>query len=171
MKALKLTAVAMTLAASVASGSAYAQQKIGAANVQAIFQSLPQAATIQQSINAEFKDRIEEVNRMEKDLQYYLEKQKRDTATMSQQEITELEQKITSLRDEYVGKAQPLQRELERRSNEERNRLLGMIQQGINKVAEAENYDVILNAGAIAFIDDQYNVSQKVIEEVSKNAN
>ncbi|MCC2606048.1 OmpH family outer membrane protein [Planctobacterium marinum] len=161
----------MTLAASVASGSAYAQQKIGAANVQAIFQSLPQAATIQQSINAEFKDRIEEVNRMEKDLQYYLEKQKRDTATMSQQEITELEQKITSLRDEYVGKAQPLQRELERRSNEERNRLLGMIQQGINKVAEAENYDVILNAGAIAFIDDQYNVSQKVIEEVSKNAN
>lgn len=171
MKALKLTAVAMTLAASVASGSAYAQQKIGAANVQAIFQSLPQAATIQQSINAEFKDRIEEVNRMEKDLQYYMEKQKRDTATMSQQEITELEQQIKTLRDEYVAKAQPLQRDLERRSNEERNRLLGMIQQGINKVAEAENYDVILNAGAIAFIDEQYNVSQKVIEEVSKTAN
>ena len=171
MKALKLTAVAMTLAASVASGSAYAQQKIGAANVQAIFQSLPQAATIQQSINAEFKDRIEEVNRMEKDLQYYMEKQKRDTATMSQQEITELEQQIKTLRDEYVAKAQPLQRDLERRSNEERNRLLGMIQQGINKVAEAENYDVILNAGAVAFIDEQYNVSQKVIEEVSKTAN
>lgn len=171
MKALKLTAVAMTLAASVASGSAYAQQKIGAANVQAIFSSLPQAATIQQSINAEFKDRIEEVNRMEKDLQYYMEKQKRDTATMSQQEITELEQQIKTLRDEYVAKAQPLQRDLERRSNEERNRLLGMIQQGINKVAEAENYDVILNAGAIAFIDEQYNVSQKVIEEVSKTAN
>lgn len=171
MKALKLTAVAMTLAASVASGSAYAQQKIGAANVQAIFQSLPQAAAIQQSINAEFKDRIEEVNRMEKDLQYYMEKQKRDTATMSQQEITELEQQIKTLRDEYVAKAQPLQRDLERRSNEERNRLLGMIQQGINKVAEAENYDVILNAGAVAFIDEQYNVSQKVIEEVSKTAN
>lgn len=171
MKALKATAVAMTMAATLASGSAYAQQKIGVANVQGIFQSIPQAATIQQSITEEFKDDLEVVNRLEKDLQYYLEKQKRDTATMSQQEITELEQKLLSLREEYTAKAQPLQQNIQRRQNEERNRLLGMIQQGINKVAEAEDFDVILNAGAVTYIDQQFDVSQKVIEEISKSAN
>ena len=171
MKALKATAVAMTLAASLTSASAYAQQKIGVANVQAIFQSIPQAATIQQTIAEEFKDDLEVVNRLEKDLQYYLEKQKRDTATMSQQEIAELESKLLSLREEYAAKAQPLQQNIQRRQNEERNRILGMIQQGIDKVAQAEDYDVILNAGAVTYIDEQFNVSRQVIDAISKSAN
>ncbi|BDX07585.1 OmpH family outer membrane protein [Planctobacterium marinum] len=170
MKALKATAVAMTLAASLTSASAYAQQKIGVANVQAIFQSLPQAATIQQTINEEFKDEIQAIKQLESDLQYLMEKQRRDTATMSQQEITELEQELNKLREDYAAKAQPLQQNIQRRQNEERNRILGLIQQGIDKVAQAEEYDVILNAGAVTYIDEQFNVSRQVVEEINKSA-
>lgn len=168
MKRLNLTLAAAALAMSVASTSAMAQQKIGMVNVQGVLQSLPQAAAINQTITAEFKDQIEEVNRLEKDLQYYLEKQKRDTATMSQDEITELENKLLSLRDEYAAKAQPLQQNLQRRQNEERNKLVALIRQSINKLATDESYDVILQANSIAFIDPQHDLSQKVIEQVSK---
>lgn len=168
MKSLKLTAMAVTLAASLVTTGAYAQQKIGVVNVQEIFQRMPQAATIQQAITTEFKDEIEAVNRMEKDLQYFMEKQRRDTATMSPEEITQLEQQIISLRDEYAAKAQPLQQRMQQRSNEERNRLLALIQQSINAVAANESYDVILNAGAVTFITDEHNLSIKVIDELNK---
>lgn len=170
MKALKRSVMAMALAASMASGSVYAQQKIGVVNVQAVFQSIPQAASIQQTIADEFKDDIEVVNRMEKDLQYYMEKQKRDTATMSQDEITELENQIIALRDEYAAKAQPLQQNIQRRQNEERNKLLTLIQENVNKVAAAEEFDIVLNANAIIYREDALELSQKVVDAIVKDA-
>lgn len=170
MKALKRSVLAMAFAASMASGSVYAQQKLAVVNVQAIFQAIPQAATLQQTIATEFKDEIEVVNRLEKDLQYYMEKQKRDTATMSQDEIAELEKQIVSLREEYATKAQPLQQNIQRRQNEERNKLLALIQQGIDTVAQAEQYDFVLNAGAVTFTKEEHNISQKVIDAIVKDS-
>ena len=171
MKLFKRTAVAVTMAASMVSMGAQAQQKIGVVNVQQIFQSIPQAATIQQAINEEFKDDIESVKRLEKDLQYYMEKQKRDTATMSQDEIAKLEEQINNIRQEYADKAQPLQQNVQRRQTEERNKLLALIQTGITKIAEAEKYDVVLNAGAVTYIDEKLDLSRKVIDEISASEN
>jgi len=71
------------LTSAIASSAVFAEQKIGAVNVQGIFQAMPQAASIQASIAAEFKDKTEEVSRLEKDIKYYLEKNQRDAATMS----------------------------------------------------------------------------------------
>lgn len=160
-----LVAVAVML---VGLAQAHAAQKIGVVDVQSIFQSLPQAATIQQDIATEFKDQMEEIKRLEKDLQYYLEKQKRDTATMSEAEIKELEDKLLALRDDYAAKAQPLRQQMQARAGEERNKLLGLIKQSVDAVAAEENYDIILNAGAVAFIKDGNDLSQKVVDKVSK---
>ena len=111
------------LTTALTSSAAFAAQKIGAVNVQGIFQSMPQAAGIQEAIAAEFKDKTEEVSRLEKDIKYYLEKNQRDAATMSAKEKTELEGKIIALREEYTGKAQPLQQEIQKRLQEEQNKL------------------------------------------------
>ena len=145
-----------------------ADQKIGAINVQGVFQSMPQAANIQQDIGAEFKDRTEEVSRLEKDIKYYLEKNQRDAATMSAKEKKELEQKIIALRDDYTAKAQPLQKEIQARLQEEQNKLLGLIKQSIDTVAAKEKYDVILNANAVAFINEEHDISKLVLDQVSK---
>ena len=58
---------------------------------------------IQETIAAQFKDKTEEVSRLEKDIKYYLEKNQRDAATMSEKEKTELEGKIIALREEYTA--------------------------------------------------------------------
>lgn len=168
MKKLNTSLLAAAMAFTLTSTAAVAQQKVGVINVQGVFQSLPQAATIQQTITAEFKDQIEEVNRMEKDMQYYLEKQKRDTATMSQEEIKELETKILALRDEYAAKAQPLQQNIQRRTAEERNKLLALIKQSVDKLAADGDFDVVLNSNAVVYIDEQFDLSQSVIDQVSK---
>ena len=152
----------------MASSAVFAEQKIGAVNVQGIFQAMPQAASIQESIAAEFKDKTEEVSRLEKDIKYYLEKNQRDAATMSAKEKTELEDKIIALREEYTAKAQPLQKEIQARLQEEQNRLLGLIKQSIDAVASKEKYDVILNANSVAYINPDNDLSKLVLDQVSK---
>jgi outer membrane protein len=156
------------LTTAMASSAAFAAQKIGVVNVQGIFQAMPQAATIQESIGAQFKDKTEEVSRLEKDIKYYLEKNQRDAATMSAKEKTELEGKIIALREEYTAKAQPLQQEIQNRLKEEQNKLLGLIKQGIDSVAAKGKYDVILNANSVAYINPELDVSKLVLEQVSK---
>lgn len=156
------------ISAAVFSSTAIAEQKIGAVNVQGIFQSMPQAASIQQDLAAEFKDKTEEVSRLEKDIKYYLEKNQRDAATMSAKEKAGLEKKINEMRDEYTAKAQPLQQEVQSRLKEEQNKLLGYIKQSIDVIAAKEKYDVILNANAVAFINPDNDISKQVLEQVSK---
>ena len=152
----------------MASTSVFAEQKIGAVNVQGVFQAMPQAADIQETIAAQFKDKTEEVSRLEKDIKYYLEKNQRDAATMSAKEKTELEGKIIALREEYTAKAQPLQQEIQKRLQEEQNKLLGLIKQGIDAVASKEKYDVILNSNSVAFINPGNDISKLVLEQIGK---
>lgn len=159
---------AAILGSSMLSSAAMAAQKIGVVNVQGIFQSLPQAAVIQENIRNEFKDQIEEIGRMEKDIKYYMEKRERDAATMSDAERKELEEKLISLRDEYAGKTQPLQQQIQTRQGEERDKLLGLIKQAIDGIAEKENYDLVLNANAVAYMAEANNLSQQVVDQVSK---
>jgi outer membrane protein len=156
------------LTTTMASSAVFAEQKIGAVNVQGIFQAMPQAASIQESIAAEFKDKTEEVSRLEKDIKYYLEKNQRDAATMSTKEKTELEGKIIALREEYTVKAQPLQKEIQARLQEEQNKLLGLIKQGIDSVAAKEKYDVILNANSVAYINPESDISKLVLDQIAK---
>lgn len=152
----------------MASTSVFAEQKIGAVNVQGVFQAMPQAADIQEKIATQFKDKTEEVSRLEKDIKYYQEKNQRDAATMSKKEKTELEGKIIALREEYTAKAQPLQQEIQKRLQEEQNKLLGLIKQGIDAVASKGKYDVILNSNSVAFINPDNDISQLVLEQVGK---
>lgn len=156
------------ITSAMVSSTVLAEQKIGAVNVQGVFQAMPQAASIQESIAAEFKDKTEEINRLEKDIKYYIEKNQRDSATMSAKEKTELEEKIIGLREEYTSKAQPLQQEIQQRLQEEQNKLLGLIKQGIDAVAAKQKYDVILNSNSVAFINPDNDISKLVIEQVSK---
>ena len=156
------------LTTAMASTSVFAEQKIGAVNVQGVFQAMPQAADIQETIAAQFKDKTEEVSRLEKDIKYYLEKNQRDAATMSEKEKAELEGKIIALREEDTAKAQPLQKVIQARLQEEQNKLLGLIKQGIDAVASKGKYDVILNSNSVAFINPDNDISQLVLEQVGK---
>ncbi len=148
---------------------ANAEQKIGVVNVQGIFQSVPQAAVIQQTITAEFKDRIEDVNRLEKDIKYYLEKQQRDAATMSATEKDELQKQIIDLRNEYQSKAQPLQQEVQQRQGEERNKILELIKVAIDDIAAKGDYDLVVDGNAVTYLkDESIDLSKAVIDQVSK---
>lgn len=165
MKNLLTTAVASSM---LMSSAVWAQQKLGVVDVQAVFQAMPQAAEISEKIQLEFKDQIEEVNQLQRDGQFYAERLQRDAATMSEKEKQELQQKMVDVRDKLAEKGQPLQQNIQRRSNEERNKLLALIKQAIDAVAAKEGYDMILNSSSVTFAKDELDLSEKVLQQVNK---
>lgn len=169
MKTIRKTLLATALfGGALLSASATAAQKIGAVNVQNIFQSMPQAAAIQQTIAEEFKDQTAAIKAMEEDLKYQVEKLQRESATMSAAQKKALEDKIIKQRQEYAAKAQPLQQQINQRAAEERNKVLSLIKQALDKVAAKENYDLVLNANAVAFAKEDADLTRKVLDQVSK---
>lgn len=162
-----IVATAM-LGSALVSASAMAEQKIGVVDVQSVFQAMPQAAEISNNIQMEFKDQIDEVNQLQKDGQFYAERLQRDAATMSDQEKKDLQQKIQGVREQLAEKGQPLQQNIQRRSNEERNKLLGLIKQAIDNVAKKEGYDLVLSGNAVSYSKEQFDISEQVLSQVQK---
>jgi outer membrane protein len=156
------------LSSAVLSAPAMAEQKLAFVDVQSVFQSIPDAAAIPEKISVEFKDQIEEVEQLQRDIEFYVESLQRNAATMSEQEKTEMQEKILTSRQSYAEKAQPLQQSIQRRQNEERNKILALIRQSIDKVAADGDYDMIISAGAISFAKPEHDVSAQVLEEVNK---
>lgn len=161
-------AVAIVMTVASWSGAANAEQKIGLVDVQFVLQSLPQVATIEQSINAEFADQIQEVQRLRSDGQYLVEKLQREEATMSETQIKELQQQINDVGKQLQEKGQPLQQNMQIRTQQERDKLLGLIGQTVNLIADKEGYDMILSRNAVPFSKPEFDISQKVLDEVSK---
>lgn len=162
-----LIATAM-LGSSLLSAPVFAEQKIGIVDVQGIFQAMPQTAEISALIEAEFKTQIEEIKKLQDDGQFYAERLQRDAATMAAKEKEEIEKKIMDVRQQLAEKGQPLQQQIQRRNQEERNKLLALIKQAIDATAAKEGYDLILNAGAASFAKEEHDISQKVIEQLNK---
>ena len=165
--AKQLIATAM-LGSAMFSSVAMAEQKIAVVDVQGIFQAMPMTAEKMKAIEVEFKEQIEEVNLLQREGQVYAERLQRDAATMSDAEKEDLQKKILSVRTQLAEKGQPLQQEIQRRQNEERNKLLALIKQAIDAVAAKDGYDMVFNANSVAFTSEEHDLSERVLEQVNK---
>lgn len=169
MKSLnKALSIAAILGLAIVSTMATAAQKIGVIDVQLVLQSLPQVAVIEQKINAEFQDQIQEVTAMREEGNFLVEKLQREAATMSEAQKAELQKQISAIGQQMQQKGQPLQQNMQNRTAEERNKLLGLIKQAIDSIAAADGYDMVLNAQSVPFSKDQFDISQKVLDQVTK---
>ncbi|TDP40472.1 periplasmic chaperone for outer membrane proteins Skp [Idiomarina aquatica] len=164
---IKTTAVAVALSTTLFAGAAEAQQKIGVVDMMSIFQQLPQREQISQDLQAEFEDRFEEMRQLEQKVQELRQKQERDAAIMSNQEKTQLNRELEQLISEAQLKQKALQEDTRRRQQEERNELLGKVQKAINAVAQKENYDLVLESNAVAFMKADNDLSDEVVTQMS----
>lgn len=157
------------LAALVMAGTAAAKEmKIAFVDVQAVAAQIPQSATIQENIRTEFAAKIDEMAQLEKDINFNIEKLRRDGPTMSEKQQQELAGQVQQQRQQYEATARPLDEQIRARQNEERNKILAMIKTAIDVVAEREKFDVVLNAGAAVYAKPEYDISDKVAAQVSK---
>ncbi|UJF18894.1 OmpH family outer membrane protein [Vibrio sp. SS-MA-C1-2] len=166
-KFLKAASVGLIiLSASAYANAAEAAQKVGYVNIQAVFQQLPQREAVSKKLRAEFKDRIDELKRMETDIKGKVDKLKRDGQLMSATDRTNAQRAIVSLESDYKLKAKALDEDNRRRQNEERQKLLMEIQTAVGKVAQQDGYDLVVDAQTVLYAKPADDLSKKVIEEV-----
>jgi len=164
---IKTTVAAVALSTALFAGAAEAQQKIGVVDMMSIFQQLPQREQISQDLQAEFQDRFEEMRQLETKIQELRQKQERDASIMSNDEKTQLNRELEQLISEAQLKSKALQEDTRRRQQEERNELLGKVQQAINAVAAEQGYDLVLESSAVAFMKADNDLSDEVVTEMS----
>lgn len=152
-----------------ASAASFAH-KLAVVNVQEVFKGAPQAAAIEAQLASEFKERSQELEKIQSDVRFELEKYKRENATMSKAQKEAQEKKITALRQQLQEKGQPLQQEIQVRKNQEMAKLQALIFQAIEKEAKAGKYDEVKPAAASLYVNEKTvdDLTSKVAERVAK---
>ncbi|MCG9719801.1 OmpH family outer membrane protein [Shewanella sp. Isolate7] len=143
-------------------------EKIAVVDMQAVFEQLPQREEVSKTLKTEFGDRVAGVQKMQDELRGMLEKQQRDAALMSETQKTEMLRKMESLKAELQLKGKALDEDMRRRNGEEQNKLLVKVQKAISTIAEKEQYDVVLQRGAVIYVKPTSDISSKVVEALSK---
>ncbi len=143
--------------------------KVAVVDVRSVFEQLPQSRDIAKTIEMEFQERAERLRGMETTMTELQERLQRDEAIMSEKEMQEGAMQLQQQYQEYQERREALSEQLTRRRNEERNRVLGQIQQVVNDIADSEGYDLVLEAGNIAFAKNNLNITERVIERMSRD--
>ena len=76
------------------------------------------------------------------------------------------EREIASLQSDYKLKAQALDEDNRRRQGEERQKLIMQVQQTVEKVANKEGYDMVVDAATLLWAKPEDNLSEKVIKAI-----
>lgn len=165
---MKMFNRAMTVLVLLAAPLAAQAEKIAVVDMQAVFEQLPQREQVAKTLKTEFGDRVASVQKMQEDLRGMLEKQQRDGALMSESQKTDMVRKMESMKSELQLKGKALDEDMRRRQGEEQNKLLVKVQQAINKIAEKDNYDMVLQRGAVIYVKPTADISNKVVDALSK---
>ncbi|MFT5236017.1 MAG: outer membrane protein [Shewanella sp.] len=165
---MKMFNRAMTVLVLLAAPLMAQAEKIAVVDMQAVFEQLPQREQVSKTLKTEFGDRVASVQKMQEDLRGMLEKQQRDGALMSETQKTEMVRKMESMKSELQLKGKALDEDMRRRQGEEQNKLLVKVQQAINKIAEKDDYDMVLQRGAVIYVKPTADISSKVVDALSK---
>lgn len=151
------------------SNVAAAQEKMAVVDVGAVFQQLPEREEISQNLQREFSERIDRMQERETEIGQLRERIQRDEEIMSDDEYNQAMMEFQQRVQEAQQAGQQLNEEMRRRQGEERDRVLRRMQDVIAQIAEAEGYDIVLEASGIAFARDSYDISNRVLEAMSND--
>ncbi|SES84844.1 OmpH/Skp family outer membrane protein [Thalassotalea agarivorans] len=171
--------IALVVAASglLFANAAMAADKVAVVNMQKIMQQIPQTAAMQQALQVEFKDETAELEQLQKDFEYQrtkLEKEgfdendKQKMATLNKEQTDELKKKLAKMYQELQQKNGAFQQKAQARQNEELSKLGALVKQAVDQVAAKEKIDVVLQQQAVMYVNPDLDISDKVVEAVSK---
>ncbi|MBY6354355.1 MULTISPECIES: molecular chaperone Skp [Enterobacter cloacae complex] len=147
--------------------SVQAADKIAIVNMGNLFQQVAQKTGVSATLENEFKGRASELQGMENDLQSKMQRLQRDGSTMKASDRSKLEKDVMAQRQAFSQKAQAFEQDRQRRSNEERGKLVTRIQTAVKAVAADQSIDLVVDANAVAFnSSDVKDITADVLKQV-----
>lgn len=154
------------LAMSLFANAAEANQKIGYVATGPVLAQMAQKNKVNEKLRSEFKDRIAEVERVEKKLKEGVIKLQRDGELMSETDRTKLQRELQSLDADLKLKVTNLKEDERKRSTEEQRKLITKLQKAIQTLAKKEHYDLVLDSQAVLFASPKDDLSEKLLKIV-----
>lgn len=143
---------------------------VGVINLeQALFNS-DAARSLEENTRSEFQSDEQRLERLNTELREIIERAQRDESILSEQELRELNADAEEKQVQMQLIAERLQNAWNQRQQQfvEANRqLLG---QAIEAVVEEGEYDLVLNAEAVAYFNNSYNITALVTAKINELA-
>ena len=169
-KSIKSTAFALLATLSMGLSTSAFAHKVGVVDMQEIYKQIPQMAKVEQSLEAEFSERRQELEKLQGDIRFEAEKFKRESTTMSDKQKDELRTKIQGMQQQLAEKGRPLEQEIKMRQNQELAKVQKLILDAIEEVAKACKFDEVKVKETTIYFNPKTvsDLSDKVVEKVSK---
>ena len=164
MKKFTRTIVAASLLAGL-SFSAFADFKAGFVNTDRVFREANAAKTAQTRLEQEFSKREKELIALRDNLKRGSDAFERDAPTMSESQRVNKQRELVEQDREFQRKSREFQEDLGNRKNEELAKVLDQANKIVQQVAEAEQYDVILQEAV--YVNPKHDITDKVIKALN----
>ncbi|MBS0299825.1 MAG: OmpH family outer membrane protein [Proteobacteria bacterium] len=138
--------------------------KIGVVNTEKILRESSPALQAQKKIEQEFMPRDEDIKKMALEAKVLQDKLEINSIKMEESERRNLERNLANLSREYQRAQRQMREDLSVRQNEEYSVILERTNRAISKIAEAENYDLILQLQDSVYRSQRIDITDKVMK-------
>jgi len=151
----------------VSSSTVFAEAKIGVSDAQrAILQSELGRQGMEQ-INSAFVEQEEQLKEMQKDITTLLEKLKKDTELMSDQEFQNLLQEISVKRAQMGQLVEQVQQVKLQQTDRLIQTLTARYQEAVEALVLSDKYDLIVPRQSVHYRHELYDVTAKITEKMN----
>ncbi|MBB1334536.1 OmpH family outer membrane protein [Pseudoalteromonas sp. SR44-5] len=169
-KSFKSSAIAILATLMMGTSASAFAHKVGIVDMQEIYKQIPQMAKVEQTLQAEFAERRQELEKLQGDIRFEAEKFKRESTTMSQAQKDALREKVEGMQKNLAEKGRPLEQEIKTRQNQELAKVQGIIIKAIEDIAKDGKYDEVKVKDTTIYFNPKtvVDLSSKVVDKVSK---
>lgn len=138
--------------------------KIGVVNTEKILRESISAIQAQKKIDQEFLPRDEDIKKMATQAKVLQDKLEKDGQKLDETDRRNLERNLANLSREYQRAQRQMREDLNVRQNEEYSFILERTNNAIHKIAETENYDLILQLQDSVYRSQRIDITDKVMK-------
>ena len=139
--------------------------KLGFVDTAHVLKKTPQADAARQKLEREFAPREEQVVAMQRQLKVMEENISKNALTMPEAERKNQERDILSLQRDIKRAKEEFNEDLNLRRNDELGKLQKVVFEAIVRVANKENFDLILG-DSVLFANKRINVTELVLQQL-----
>ncbi len=174
MKQIKLAIFALVMlvpfahAATSVSKQANAGMRIAVVDSEMAVLESDAAKKYAKESEALFAPRIKKLKALQDEIKNSEQKLQKDGATLSEAQRESRQLEIKRKYEDLQLQDRQLRMDKARSDQAELGKLRPKLDQAIDKVAKEQNYDLVLERGAVRFVKNDYDITRKVIERLNQ---
>jgi outer membrane protein len=142
--------------------------RIGILDMRQVMEKSPQVAKIRESLRKEFQPRQQKIMTGQNTLKDDTARLRRDNAIMNDSDRKQLEQKILTEQQDLQKMQATFQQDLMNAQNKAVKGFLETVKNVVEKVASADNLNLVFTKDTIAYVKPSLEITNKVVQQLPR---